>query len=196
MADGDLAGVLELNERWVPRVGHLDAGRLAALVEQAELALVMRDGATVGSGPDPGGGPDSGGPDSGGPGSGAPAGFVIVLGPGADYDSPNYRWFEARREAFTYVDRIAVHDGAQGSGVGRVLYEAVAEHAASGRGGVVCAEVNLTPPNPESMAFHTRMGFVPVGSQWTYGDTVEVQMLEWVVRPDGRSATGEEGAGS
>lgn len=151
----DLAAVLELNEAWVPHVGRLDEPRLAGLVARAELALVA-----VGE-------------------QDALAGFVIALGPGVDYDSPNYRWFSGRHDRFTYVDRVAVSAAQRGHGLGRRLYRAVAGHAAAVGSPVVCAEVNLEPPNPDSSAFHAAMGFVPVGTQWTSGGTVQVQLLEW-----------------
>ena len=35
-------------------------------------------------------------------------GFAIVLREGADYGSPNYRWFSDRHERFTYLDRMVV----------------------------------------------------------------------------------------
>jgi predicted GNAT superfamily acetyltransferase len=150
----DLDEVLALNQRWVPHVGDLDRDRLAALVAQCSLALVARDA------------------------DGALVGFVLVLAPGADYASPNYRWFAQRHDAFRYVDRVAVADGAGRRGVGRLLYGAVADHARASGAPVVCAEVNVEPPNPGSSAFHAALGFVEVGRQWTYGDTVEVQLLE------------------
>ena len=151
----DLGAMLELNEAWVPHVGPVDEPRLAALVAGAELALVA-----VGA-------------------DDALAGFVIALGPGVDYDSPNYRWFSGRHDRFTYVDRVAVDVAQRGHGLGRRLYRAVAGHAAAVGSPVVCAEVNLEPPNPGSSAFHAAMGFVPVGTQWTSGDTVKVELLEW-----------------
>lgn len=157
IGSADLEDVLALNQRWVPHVGHLDRSRLTSILEASELALAVRD---------PGGRLE---------------GFVIVLGAGADYDSPNYEYFSRRHDRFTYVDRIAVEPDSRGRGVGRVLYDAVAEHARWRGTSVVCAEVNTEPPNPKSQAFHERMGFVEVGRQWTYGHTVEVQMLELAV---------------
>lgn len=48
--------------------------------------------------------------------------------------------------------------------------------AALGLGEVTC-EVNLVPPNPESLAFHHRLGFRQVGEQSTYGGSVRVALL-------------------
>lgn len=155
LGPADLDDVLALNQAWVPHVGALDRDRLVSILDTAELAATVR------------------GTD------GALAGFVIVLGPGASYDSPNYAWFAERHNRFTYVDRIAVAAEIAGAGIGRRLYEHVADHARTVGSPVVCAEVNLDPPNPDSLAFHARMGFQPVGTQWTYDDTVEVQMQEW-----------------
>lgn len=154
LGPSDLDDVLALNELWVPHVGTLDRGRLAEILGEADLALVVHGA------------------------EGGPAGFVIALGGGARYDSPNYRWFARRHDRFTYVDRVAVEPAEQGRGVGRALYAAVAEHADAVGSTVMCAEVNLQPPNPDSQAFHAAQGFEEVGRQWTYGHTVEVQLLE------------------
>jgi uncharacterized protein len=152
----DLSEVLELNERWVPHVGTVTREALEELVARASLAVAVRRPAGL-------------------------AGFVIVLAPGADYASPNYRFFQARLDGgaptFRYVDRIAVAPWAQGTGVGRLLYEAVVDHARAAGAGEVTCEVNLQPPNPDSQAFHAALGFVEVGRQWTYGGTTEVQLL-------------------
>lgn len=159
MAPADLGEVLALNEAWVPRVGPLDRPGLDALLADSSLALVARTS------------------------DGALAGFVVVIPPGAGYRSPNYRFFAERSDDFRYVDRIAVAPSAQGLGVGRRLYGAVVHHArAAGAARVVC-EVNLRPPNPESQAFHARLGFVEVGRQSVYDDAYEVQLLELVVSP-------------
>ncbi len=156
MAAADLDGVLEMNQHWVPHVGSLDRDSLDALRGEADLALVatLRD---------------------------ALAGFVIVLGTGADYASPNYRFFARRHERFTYVDRVAVTPDALRAGIGGTLYRAVIDHAQRSDSPVVCAEVNVDPPNPGSQRFHTAHGFVEVARQWTYRDTVQVQLLERVL---------------
>jgi uncharacterized protein len=145
--------VLELNQRCTPHVGGLDADRFERIVDESSLALVARD---------PGG----------------LLGFVLVLAPGASYDSPNYRWFSERYDRFTYVDRIAVDPRGQRSGVGRRLYQQVFEHAGSLGVDRVTCEVNLEPPNPVSRRFHESLGFFEVGRQETYGGSVTVQLLE------------------
>ncbi len=170
LGPGDMDAVLALNEHWVPHVGSLDESQLVSLMAETDLAL----GAWF-TGPDVA---SSGGDSTGTASGGALAGFVLVLGAGGAYSSPNYRYFSRRNRAFTYVDRIAVAPFAQGRGVGRALYERVVAHGRSAGSPVVCAEVNLEPPNPDSQAFHSAMGFVEVGRQWTYDDTVQVQLLE------------------
>jgi predicted GNAT superfamily acetyltransferase len=154
IAAADLDDVLALNQSWVPHVGSLDRAGLESLLGQAAHGEVVR-----GAG-------------------GELLGFLVALGPGAAYASPNYLWFAERHERFLYVDRLAVSPAAQGQGVGRRLYDTATGEAALLGAPVVCCEVNLVPPNPDSQRFHAALGFVEVGRQWTYGDTVEVQLLE------------------
>lgn len=164
--DALVDAVLELNERWVPHVGSVTRERLAHILDEASFAVVIPSVDATGSEAGP-----------------VIDGFVIVMGPGADYDSPNYRYFEERLAdgrspgGFRYVDRIAVDPGSQGVGVGRRMYEATFGHASDVGAAEVTCEVNLDPPNPESQAFHTRLGFHEVGRQWTYDNTVQVQLL-------------------
>lgn len=88
------------------------------------------------------------------------AGFLIGFAPGADYDSPNFRWFRARLPRFAYVDRVVVAPDMRGQGIARRLYARFA--ALAGPVPLVC-EVNVEPPNPASDAFHARLGFVEIG---------------------------------
>jgi predicted GNAT superfamily acetyltransferase len=156
--------ILELNQEWVPAVGSLTESSLAELIRLAQFTAVEFTAAVF--------------TDRVPSGDERLTGFVIALGPGVEYASPNYQYFARRHEAFTYVDRIAVDPGLRGSGVGRRLYKATAQHALAVGSPLVCCEVNLDPPNPDSMAFHERMGFTEVGTQWTYDNTVRVRMLE------------------
>ena len=90
--------------------------------------------------------------------------FLIAFDQGADYDSPNFIWFRDRYDRFVYVDRIVVAREARGRGHARRLYEDLFKSARqAGHDRIVC-EVNSTPPNPESDAFHAALGFTEVGS--------------------------------
>lgn len=68
------------------------------------------------------------------------------------------------RELSWLEDRIVVAASARGRGCARRLYQDLFERAGcAGHERVVC-EVNSRPPNPESDAFHTALGFVEIGS--------------------------------
>ena len=58
--------------------------------------------------------------------------FLIALGPGADYDSPNYQWFSQRYADFVYVDRIVVAAPARQAGLAGLLYDDLIAHARAG----------------------------------------------------------------
>jgi predicted GNAT superfamily acetyltransferase len=103
--------------------------------------------------------------------------FLLAFDQDADYDSPNFLWFRARYPRFVYVDRIVVAASARGRGCARRLYQDLFKQA--GRAGhehVVC-EVNISPPNPASDAFHAAFGFVEVGSASVYGGSKTVRYL-------------------
>ena len=107
----------------------------------------------------------------------AAVGLMIALGPGLDYDSPNYRWFERRYDAFLYVDRIVVDQAARSAGIGALLYADL--EAAARDGGVprLACEVNLRPANDRSLRFHERLGFRGVGTQDTENGRKTVQLM-------------------
>ena len=95
--------------------------------------------------------------------------FLLAFDQDAQYDSPNFIWFRARYPRFVYVDRIVVAPSARGRGCARLLYADLFEHTVrAGHDRVVC-EVNKTPPNPASDAFHAALGFVEVGTASVYG---------------------------
>jgi uncharacterized protein len=90
--------------------------------------------------------------------------FLLAFDQGASYDNPNFRWFAARYPRFVYIDRIVVAPSARGRGLAKLLYQDLFGHASrAGQSRVVC-EVNSRPPNPESDAFHSGLGFVEIGS--------------------------------
>jgi uncharacterized protein len=103
--------------------------------------------------------------------------FLIAFDQDARYDSPNFLWFRDRYQRFVYVDRIVVAASARGRGYAQRLYFDLFERAAmSGQERVVC-EVNSSPPNPESDAFHAALNFAEVGSASIHGGAKTVRYL-------------------
>ncbi len=91
------------------------------------------------------------------------AALLITFDQNADYHSPNFKWFQACRPRFVYVDRIVVSGSHRKKGLATLLYRDLFEQArATGHDRIVC-EVNLEPVNPGSDAFHTNLGFAEVG---------------------------------
>ena len=148
----DIPRLVELNDASSPAVPITSKAEMAALLDSAGFTFAARNGETL-------------------------IGFVIGMRAGADYRSENYRFFDARNSDFLYVDRIVVDDSQRGSGVGRALYASVFELARAEALREVTCEVNLDPPNPGSLAFHARLGFMRVGEQETKGGSVTVALL-------------------
>jgi predicted GNAT superfamily acetyltransferase len=147
----DLPALVAINDAAYPAVPITPADELAELIGFSALTLVVDDG--------------------------EPAGFIVALAPGLDYASENYVWFSARSQDFLYVDRIVLAPRLQGQGIGPLLYGAVEDEARAAGASEVLCEVNVRPPNPGSLAFHARLGFVEVGRQQTKGGTNEVSLL-------------------
>jgi uncharacterized protein len=147
----ELESLLVLNQANTPHVGSIDLARMRHLFEQAAWFLVIEiDGET--------------------------AGFVVAMAQGADYDSPNYTWFQSRYEEFVYVDRVVVAPAQRRKGLASRMYREV-EHRARARGiPVFTCEYNLDPPNETSAAFHARYGFEEVGTQQTGGGEYTVSL--------------------
>lgn len=132
--DADLADAVAMNNAAVPAVNPHDEGSFAELVAMADRTWVVDD-------------------------DGVLAAMLVTFGPGAAYDSANYVWLSERFDRFRYVDRIVVAPSHKRRGLGATLYDALAEHAvASGAPRLLC-EVNVEPPNPQSIAFHERTGW-------------------------------------
>jgi len=148
----DLENIHRINQGAVPAVGTETIGDLDAIAQRSTIALVAQVDDEI-------------------------AGFCLVLAPGADYDSMNFRWFSDRYDDFVYLDRIAIPDPFQGRGIGRAMYAEVVERAAVLHPSATdfTLEVNLRPRNDQSLAFHARLGFAEVGQQeTTYGTLVSL----------------------
>ncbi len=104
------------------------------------------------------------------------AGFLIALSPGEEYDSENYRYFTEHYEQFDYVDRIVIDRKFRGQGLGKALYFFLKENTVQGR---ITCEVNIEPPNPKSMEFHTKIGFREVAQQHSEAGKKWVSLMVW-----------------
>jgi len=104
-------------------------------------------------------------------------GFLIALTPGKDYQSLNYKWFENKYKSFMYVDRIVISPSYQGKGLGTNFYNDLCKTINQTITKITC-EVNLKPPNEESMLFHKKYGFQQVDSQFTDNGKKEVSLMK------------------
>ncbi len=158
----DVATLQELNEAALPHVTSMTVEGCVRFLDLASIALVVEDGATD-----------------------TLIGFCLVLGPGLDYSSVNYRWVMGRYEDALYLDRVVVAAAWRGRGVGQRIYAEVERRMRADwrQFPVLALEVNLDPPNPESLAFHRKLGFESVGEQTTpYG--ARVVLMAKPVRED------------
>ena len=137
----DHAAILALNLESEAVLSPLDAARLARLDAQAALHRVAEDD------------------------RGDVVAFLLALREGADYESPNYRWFAARYPRFLYVDRVVVAAAMQGRGLGQRLYEDLFAAARGQSVPMVACEFDVDPPNEASRRFHARLGFREAGTQ-------------------------------
>jgi len=151
----DFPAILALNEAFVAVLSPLDRARLARLHAQAALHRVIEQGGQVEA-------------------------FLLALREGADYDSPNYRWFVQRYPRFLYVDRVVVAGSTQARGAGTALYRALYAQALRDAVPLLACEFDVEPPNPASARFHARLGFREVGRQSLHGGRkcVSLQALD------------------
>ena len=117
----DFAAILALNAESVHFTSLLDYARLQHLhVRAAYHRIVEVDGEV--------------------------AAFLLALREGADYDSPNYRWFAQHCAQFLYIDRIVVAAARHASGLGARLYDDLIAFAASHGVARLACEFDLEPP--------------------------------------------------
>lgn len=137
----DLEEVLQLNNAAGPGIVEIGAERLALLEREAHYFRVARI-------------------------EGRLAGFLVAFEPGADYDSPNYRWFSEQFGAggFVYIDRVVVAPGCRRHGVGRVMYADLLSYAEI-RQPMLTTEVFIEPRDEVAMVFFTTQNFAEVGQQ-------------------------------
>lgn len=153
----DLSAVIELNAAWEHVTSPLSHKELDRLVPQATLFRVAEIDGVV-------------------------AAFLLAFGPGADYDSVNYRWFDERYELFLYIDRVVVGSGFQRIGLGDALYASAIAFARQHDTPCVVCEVDIEPLNTASVAFHDKLGFYEVGTQRVSGGKKLVSLRRLPVR--------------
>ena len=146
----DETAVLALNSAFATELSELDQRQLRMLVSQAFYARRI----------------------------GHLDAFLLVLDHTSSGDeSPNYLWFRKRFERFVYVDRVVVSHVARRNGYARQLYEDLFRKVAdAGHDKIVC-EVNVDPPNPQSDAFHERLGFAEIGRAAIHNGAKSVRYL-------------------
>ena len=147
----DAGRILELNNAHAAETSLLDEAGLSALLSMACYVRGIDHGATA---------------------------FLIALDPRAKYDSPNYRWFQARRNSFVYIDRVIVAPSARGHGLARKLYQDLFSYSQQNGTLLAVCEVNLHPANPISLAFHAALDFVEIGRATIHGGLKTVAYLE------------------
>ncbi len=142
-------GILALNAGHVTETAPLDASELEALLRDAFYARAI----------------------------GSVDAFLIALDQDAAYDSPNFQWFRERYTRFAYIDRVIVGAHAQRRGLAKALYEDLFAAALAQGLPLVGCEINQSPPNPKSDAFHAALGFEQVGEATLIGTGKVVRYL-------------------
>lgn len=160
MTATDAEAVVALNQAVVKVTSAMDTARLTALGNISRLKLVTEiDGEVVA--------------------------FVLAMAADQAYDNGNYQWFAARLKNFLYIDRVVVSKVWQGCGIGRLLYSHLDTWAQQAGVLSLCAEIDIDPPNPASLRFHDKAGFVPIGKRLlASGKQVSMQLCV-IAEPSG-----------
>jgi uncharacterized protein len=151
LSDG--LGVLRINSDGHPGVARLDDAELRRLCTLPNHHLVAEDTNSL------------------------LVGYILAFDREAAYDGEEFRKFRLITPTpYVYIDQVAVANESKGLGVGRALYGALEAIARREDAQALCCEVNIVPPNQESMAFHKALGFRRKESLTTL-DGREVELL-------------------
>ena len=152
----DLPEMLRINVESSPGVTQLTLSGIAGLVTEATLAWVAVADRRI-------------------------AGYLIAFLGSASYGGEEFAWFKQRTQNFVYVDQVALAPSYRGRGIGSMLYSELERWGSKQQCASLNCEVNLDPPNPASMAFHTSYGFIQIGRMHT-SDGRHVALLQKAVR--------------
>ncbi|MBB3169917.1 GNAT family N-acetyltransferase [Simiduia aestuariiviva] len=148
---GDSEAVLALNKASVQFLSPMDAERLQLLRAHSALFWVAENNEGV-------------------------VGFLLAFTHGAAYDSPNYRWFNARLQRFLYIDRIVLSAQVRGQGLGQQFYRELTDWAKAQQLVWLAAEIDIAPSNPPSLQFHQQQGFITAAEQAVGNKRVSLQI--------------------
>jgi uncharacterized protein len=141
----DFRAILTLNQQSEHFLSPLDLNKLTQLAQEAAVFQVALPDAV--------------------PDHGVIAGFLLAFAPAAHYNNQNFLWFKNRYADFLYVDRVVISEEFRGQHLGTGFYSLLERAAVvQGISRLVC-EIHINPPNPLSLSFHERQGFVEVGQQ-------------------------------
>jgi predicted GNAT superfamily acetyltransferase len=138
--ESDRVEIIHLNSESVEALSPMDSNRFSELRKMCSVLIVAEHSESV-------------------------VGFLMGFVAGTNYDSPNYRWFLDNIKDFLYIDRVVVSNEARGKGIGRKLYLEARNWAVSNSLGKMAAEINIEPPNRESLLFHKKLGFSELSTQ-------------------------------
>jgi uncharacterized protein len=148
--------ILRINRESSPGVTRLTAAGIASLLTGGALAWVAVADRNI-------------------------AGYLIAFLGSDSYDGEEFTWFRQRRQDFVYVDQLALAPSYRRRGVGSALYSKLERWTAGQSCRSLNCEVNIEPPNPASMAFHSSYGFVEIGRMHT-SDGRHVALLQKDIR--------------
>lgn len=144
--------IVALNDKFVAVTSPMDAARFQHLFDVSSLCIVAENDGKV-------------------------VGFVLAMTRGDAYENGNFQWFDERLNRYVYIDRIVVSEDGRGHGVGRQLYAYVIDWAQQQGLLQIAAEMDLIPPNEDSLKFHQKRGFIALGTRdLDSGKTVSMQV--------------------
>ena len=153
MTRAEYPGILAINAAGRPGVAALDEAELDRLASISNQHFVAIDNAN------------------------RVVGYLLAFHREAPYECEEFREFHAAFEQrFIYVDQIAIAEHHRGTGLGRRLYGVIQSVAIDQGIRFLCCDVNTSPPNPNSSAFHRTLGFKTFSHRPTL-DGREVELL-------------------